>query len=231
MTGCNPIYNMLIDVTGDSMLCDINKFALYRTEARNILGSKVPGKAKVLTEIAYRAQQVGILLPQPMEELDSKYFYYLDWILKDDNRKEVGTLVNVSSWYPVVPNGTSDNTILELEFENNDTVTITINGSVTNVSATKVDSKDNYNYFAVAWPKELGIKALVKLKDNLSYCYLELPPPDYNVSKVAEELVNSEIIINFLEDIDLIESFYLSDSDREKIAIVILAMYRSLSLQ
>lgn len=228
MTDCNPIYNMLIDVDGDHMFTDINKFAAYRNEARVILDSKVSIKAKVLTEIAYQNQQVGILLPQPMEELDSNYFNYLDWVLRDEENNSVGTLVNVSAWYPVVKKSISDNTNIELEFDRSkESVTLTVNSLVLNVKSTKVDNKDGYDYFAVAWPRQLGIKAIVKLKEDSSYCYMELPSPDYDVDSVVTTLTNSETIISLLEDTDLIESFYLADTNREKIAITILAMYKT----
>lgn len=231
MTYCNPIYNMLLDVDGDYKFIDINKFAAYRNEARTILDSKASIKAKILTEIAYQNQQVGILLPQPMEELDSNYFNYLDWVLKDEGDNEVGTLVNVSAWYPVVKKSISDNTNIELEFDRDkESVTITVNSLVLNVKATTVNSKDGFDYFAVAWPKQLGIKAIVKLKETSSYCYLELPSPDYDIDSVVTALTNSETIISLLEDTNLIESFYLSDTNREKIAITILAMYKTITV-
>lgn len=231
MTDCNPIYNMLMDVDGDSMFVDINKFAAYRTEARNILNSKISIKAKILTEIAYQNQQVGILLPQPMEELSSNYFDYLDWVLRDADKNEVGSLVSVSSWYPVVKNSVSDNSYIELEFDRDkEEVTLTINSLVLKVKAVKVESKDGFDYFAVSWPKQLGIKAVVKLKEDSSYCYLELPSPDYDVDTVVNSLTDSEVVISLLEDTDLIESFYLADTNREKIAITILAMYKTITV-
>lgn len=231
MTDCNPIYNMLMDVNGDSMFVDINKFAAYRTEARSILDSKISIKAKILTEIAYQNQQVGILLPQPMEELSSNYFDYLDWVLRDNNKNEVGSLVSVSAWYPVVKNSVSDNSYIELEFDRDkEEVTLTINSLVLNVKSVKVETKDGFDYFAVSWPKQLGIKAIVKLKEGSSYCYLELPSPNYDVDTVVESLTNSEIIISLLEDTNLIESFYLADTNREKIAITVLAMYKTITV-
>lgn len=227
---CTPILDLLVDKYGDSQVTRISKYAYYREKAREILDSKNKLKAINLLEIAYRNQVVSILLPQPMEEIEQAPMDYLDWNLKDENNNNVGCLVGSFHWYPDVAESKSENNIIELEFDRErNSVDIIVNGNLWPVKSVKVDENDTFEYFAVSWPKHMRIAAIVKLSKDASYCYLELPRCSYDIDAVAEDLTASDVIIDFLEDVDLLESFHLSDNNLEKIAIIILAMYNSLT--
>lgn len=227
---CTPILDLLTDKHGDSQITRISKYAYYREKAREILDSKNKLKAVNLLEMAYRNQAVSILLPQPMEEIEQAPMDYLDWNLKDENNNTVGCLVGSFYWYPDIAESKSENNIIELEFDrDHEVVNIIINGADWSVKSVKVGEQDTFEYFAVSWPKHVKIAATVKLSKDSSYCYLELPSCSYDVDAVAEDLAKSDVIIDFLEDVDLLESFHLSDNNLEKIAIVILAMYNSLT--
>lgn len=225
-----PILDLLIDKAGDSQITRISKYAYYREKAREILDSKNVLKAINLLEIAYRNQVVSILLPQPMEELEQAPMDYLDWSLKDEGNNTVGCLVGSFHWYPDVAESKSENNIIELEFDReHNSANIIVNGDFWSVKSIKVDEQDTFEYFAVSWPRHMKIGALVKLSKDASYCYLELPRCSYDIDTIADNLTQSDEILDFLEDVDLLESFHLADNNLEKIAITILAMYNSLS--
>lgn len=225
-----PILDLLTDKAGDSQITRISKYAYYREKVREILDSKNILKAINLLEIAYRNQVVSILLPQPMEEIEQAPMDYLDWSLKDEGNNNVGCLVGSCHWYPGVAESKSENNIIELELDrDHNSANIIVNGNFWPVKSVKVNEQDTFEYFAVSWPRHMKIEALVKLSKDVSYCYLELPRCSYDVDAIADNLTESDEVLDFLVDVDLLESFHLADNNLEKIAIVILAMYNSLT--
>ena len=227
---CTPILDLLIDKDGNSMFTSMNKYAAYREVARELLDSKNINKAINILEISYQNKHVGIMLPQPMEEIPQAPMDYLDWNLVNSSGDVVGCLVGSMEWYPSVKKSNTDNNTIELELDrDNELVGITYNKLYTSVRATKVSEKDGFEYFAVKWPRSMNIKANVKILSTESYGVMELPSADYDVDTVADELSRSEDLLNFLDEVNLLESFHIADSNKEKIAIVVLAMYNSLS--
>lgn len=225
-----PIFSMLTDSSKDSYLTSINKYAAYREVLREILNSKDPVNANILLEIAYNEQSVGILLPQPMEEITQKPDTVYDWILKNDDNEEVGNLLGSVSWYPIVEQSKSQDNFIELELNRGDsTINITVAGVSYTCKCVKTSTDDEYDYFAVTWPPSVGINATLKIKSDEDYATLLLPKAKYDVDLIADSVMSSEQALNFLDDMNMLESMYLTDTKREKLAITVLAMYNSLA--
>lgn len=225
-----PIFDMLTDASKDSYLSAINKYAAYREVLREILNSKDPVNANVLLEIAYNEQSVGILLPQPMEEITQKPDTVYDWILRNDDDEEVGNLLGSISWYPIVERSKSQDNYIEIELNRGDsTANVTVAGVHYTCKCVKTNTDEDYDYFAVLWPPVAGINATLKIKSDEDYAVLLLPRAKYDVDLVADNVMASEQVLNFLDDMDMLESMYLTDTAREKLAITVLAMYNSLA--
>ena len=92
-----------------------------------------------------------------------------------------------------------------------------------------VPCKMDGDLWKIQWPDELGITAVIKCETT--------PTPDtefivpsllaYPVHDVANALGVNNTVRLLLERHELVDEFYLADSDEEKIAIIVLALTRS----
>lgn len=193
---------------------------------RTILGSKDPKWAVSIYRIVMGEQIAGLMLPSMPESTD------LSGLLPEEEEGAgLGTLINTPEGLAaIVPSAV--NTVnwpypstMTISYDTNEAVEITVGASVFHAPAVVTGTR-----LRVIWPEELAIRGDIQLEKEGAYVdgwKVKLPILlTYPVAHVIDLITSDSIATSLMEKADVLSDFFLADDPCEKLAILVIALYR-----
>lgn len=210
-----PLYNVLTDV--QNMPAAVQK-------VQNFLGTATdPRWAIAVYRIALSNMQIAMLI-------DKAEIENLRGQLPIQDPFPAGyRLISDKGQYPSIKPAAARaaswpfSSIIELSYVRPDAVQLIYGGKTVAAQCNKHE-----NVLSIAWPEDTGISGALECPTAPQQGMQVVIPVllQYPVSTVVTAAKNVEHVITLLEHQNLIDDFYFGDSPEEKLAILVLAMYK-----
>lgn len=190
---------------------------------RSILGSSILKWAIALMRYAYANHYVSLSLPDGKDITD-----FSGLLPESTGNGDTGVLIASGKGVAAV----APQTVITDVWPHAETITVTKTGkntvTITAGLTTWTAHFSKYkNRLDISWPKELGITGRVQLENDIDDFSFNLPIlTKYPIKFVTNALTNSKDAYSLLEETDLVDNFFFADSIQEKLAIIVLAIYK-----
>lgn len=234
-TSLDLFNRVMCALTGKSFLYEKYNLSVYQLQPkfdpdleaiRTLIGGKDDKWAVSLYRIAMSEPIVGCVLPVNPESTD------LSGLLpEEENEDGLGTLISTPDGLAaIVPSNVDTVTWpypshIFVKYYSDSSVQLTIGTNVIYAPASVDGTR-----LRIAWPPELAIRGDIQLEDATSYAEgwtTKIPVLlTYPTDLVAELVYKNPTCISAMEKCDLLGDFFLADNSRERLAILVLTLYK-----